>query len=270
MSAIIQARVGATVGSPPTAGWLRGVCAALVMFVLYVVFSITGALPAALLVPHSWGIVRGVLESAGVAVVAVLALIVGFEVLLANRRRDVRPYGFQRPRYVPSSLGLGVLLGFGALIAGNIITNLLGLTGTTTPDLHSKPQSVKMFFVFLAIVIAPWMEEVSIRGVMFSSLDSRFGFMVGAPVSGFLWAGGHFVPAVLFPFTFLGIVLAFVRRRTGSVLPGIGLHGTQNTLASLTTRAGGGWLVLPMALILVVTLVVAWWRLPAQPAGASP
>ena len=60
---------------------------------------------------------------------------------------------------------------------------------------------------------------------------------------------------MLLVFTAEGVLLAWVRRRTGSILPGVGLHGAQNTLA--TAVDGGGWAPVPIAGLLLATIIAA-------------
>jgi CAAX protease family protein len=252
----------------PRPGWVRGACAAAVMTVLYLfAVPLLGVLPVFAL-PHADHLARGIVAAVGMGIVAALVLIVSFEVLFASRRRDLRPYGFARPTHVWSTLGMGIPLAVVALFAGLAIAQGLGLGGTTTPNLHRETSGDKVLFSFLAIVIAPWLEEVSVRGLLFSSLNGRFGFWIAAIGSGFLWAGLHFVALVIIPFTLVGIVLAFIRRRSDSVLPGMLLHGTQNTWASVL-GAGAGWYMAPMPFILLATIAATWWWLPAARPAAQ-
>ncbi len=253
----------------PRPGWVRGTCAALVLTVLYVGgVEPLGLLPA-LLAPHRDHLLRGALASVGMGVVAALALVVGFEVLLANRRRDVRPFGIARPQHLWSTLGIGLAAFFPVLVIGFAISSALGLNGTTTPDVHNQSNGTKLAISFLVIVVAPWLEEVAIRGLLYSSLAGRFGFLAGAAISGFVWAGLHLVAAVLIPFTMLGMLLAFLRRRSGSVIPGMLMHGTQNTFASVA-GAGVGWYMTPMPFVLLASIAGVWLWLPRDPRQSEP
>jgi CAAX protease family protein len=250
-------------------GWVRGSCAALVLTVLYIgAVEPLGLLPE-LVAPRRDHLLRGALASAGMGVVAALAMVVAFEVLLANRRRDVRPFGIARPQHLWSTLGIGLAAFFPVLIIGFAISSALGLTGTTTPDEHRQSSGTKLAISFLVIVVAPWLEEVTFRGLLFSSLAGRFGLLAGAAVSGLVWAALHLVAAVLIPFTMLGMLLAFLRRRSGSVIPGMLMHGSQNTVASLI-GAGVGWYMTPMPFLLLASIGGVWLWLPKDPRQAEP
>jgi len=253
----------------PPPGWVRGAGAAVVLTVLYLVaVEPLGVLPA-FLAPRRDHLLRGALASVGMGVVSALVLVVAFEVLLANRRRDVRPFGIARPQHLWSTLGIGLAAFYPLLTLGAIISKALGLGGTTTPDVHHQSSGTKLAVSFLVIVVAPWLEEVSIRGLLFSSLDRRFGFLAGAAASALLWAALHRVAFVLIPFTMLGMLLALLRWRSRSVIPGILLHGTQNSVASLAS-AGVGWYMAPMPFVLLASVAGVWLWLPKDSREAVP
>jgi hypothetical protein len=98
------------------------------------------------------------------------------------------------------------------------------------------------------------MEELSMRGFLLTGLWQRFGFWPAAVASSLVWAGLHGVSGVLIPFTCEGLVLCWIRRRTGSVRTGIALHAAQNTAASIFS--GAGFLVAPPLAAVVLSLVV--------------
>lgn len=132
--------------------------------------------------------------------------------------------------------------------------NALGFRGTTNVPLHHRDAGVVLLLTWIAVVAAPWMEELSMRGFLLSGLWERFGFWPAALISSLVWAGLHGVSGVLIPFTFEGLVLCWIRRRTGSVRTGIALHATQNVAASL--YSGAGLLVLPPLAAVIASLVL--------------
>jgi membrane protease YdiL (CAAX protease family) len=134
------------------------------------------------------------------------------------------------------------------------VGNALGLHGTTNVQLHHRHAGMVLLLSWIAVVAAPWMEELSMRGFLLSGLWQRFGFWPAALASSLVWAGLHGVSGVLIPFTCEGLLLCWIRRRTGSVRTGIALHATQNTAASLFS--GAGFLVAPPLAALILSLVV--------------
>lgn len=94
-------------------------------------------------------------------------------------------------------------------------------------------------FVINAIVIAlisPVVEELLFRGLGFTLLQ-RFGTPVAIVVTAVTFALTHGLIALLPAATAFGAGLAYLRSRTGSVYPGIGLHVLINTLTVVSTTA---------------------------------
>src|SRR5207253_2852922 len=76
-------------------------------------------------------------------------------------------------------------------------------------------------------------------------------------------AGLHLEWGVLILFSAEGMLLAWLRQRTGSLLPGIGLHGSWNTFVMAVN--GGGWIPVPMLGLLYGSIYVASRKMPATP-----
>jgi membrane protease YdiL (CAAX protease family) len=76
------------------------------------------------------------------------------------------------------------------------------------------------------VVIAPAAEELIFRGLGFAALR-RFAL----PLTTSLFAVAHGLPVLLIPVGIAGLALGLLRQRSGSVLPGMGVHMTLNALA---------------------------------------
>ena len=194
---------------------------------------------------------------------AMLILPVCFELIFANRRREWSTFGIAHARRWMSGIAIFVPAAVGVGIVAILITTALGLTGTN--NLTSGNPSTGYFLLLsaLAVLVAPWTEEVTFRGFLFSSLARRFGFWPGAIVSGLCWAALHGESGVLILFSAEGALLAWLRYRTGSVLPGIGVHGSWNTF--VTIIGGGGWVPVPVLGLLFGSIYVAARRMPETP-----
>jgi membrane protease YdiL (CAAX protease family) len=79
---------------------------------------------------------------------------------------------------------------------------------------------------FALVLVAPVAEELLFRGLGFAAFGP-----VAVPVTALLFGLAHGLPALLVEVTVAGLVLAEVRRRTGSVLPGMAVHMTFNAAA---------------------------------------
>jgi membrane protease YdiL (CAAX protease family) len=88
-------------------------------------------------------------------------------------------------------------------------------------------------YVANAIVICTWVpfvEELTFRGLGYSLLE-RFGTRTAIVAVGLVFGLAHGLVLSLPVIVAFGCVLAWVRARTGSVLPGMLLHGTFNLIA---------------------------------------
>src|SRR5262249_3800751 len=144
---------------------------------------------------------------------------------------------------------LGVVLAY-VFVANPIlqwVTNQLGLTGTTSVELGHRSWWFVVVTAIATVLVAPWLEEVAVRGLLLEGLWMRVGFWPAAFVSALSWSALHEVGGVLIVFTGLGVMLAWVRRRTGSVRMGIGLHTLQNTVA--TALNGAVWIAIPLFVV---------------------
>ena len=96
-----------------------------------------------------------------------------------------------------------------------------------THDPRSTHQWVVLAFAIAGLVlVAPVAEELVFRGLGFASLG-RFAL----PLSTILFAVAHGLPVLLIPVGIAGLALGLLRQRSGSVLPGMGVHMALNALA---------------------------------------
>jgi membrane protease YdiL (CAAX protease family) len=198
--------------------------------------------------------------AAAIAAMAVLCILCFGAVRLASALAypDGGASGAVTGRTPSRAVGTAVLAQLGFLVLVSPLLTLLGRSvgfhGTTDVPLAHRQTAFVLLLAWIAIVVAPWMEEVSMRGFLLSGLWGKFGFWPAAIASSLVWAGLHGVSGVLVPFTVEGIVLCWIRRRTGSVRTGIALHASQNFVASLAS--GAGFFVLPAVVAVVLSLVV--------------
>jgi membrane protease YdiL (CAAX protease family) len=118
-------------------------------------------------------------------------------------------------------------------------------------------------------IVAPIAEELFFRGFLFTALWRALGWIPGALIAGGLFglihAGG--TPAVfLVPLAALGFLLCWLYRKTGSLLPGMGVHAFNNALALGVTLHWDAWQVL-LAIVLAPAVVVGLASQVAQRAA---
>jgi hypothetical protein len=166
-------------------------------------------------------------------------------------------YAFMKRRSISrSDIGIGrfkvehvgyAFLGYGAVlvlvtatlaIARNILPALdldqkqdLGITGTTTGS-----ALIPLFFAL--VILPPLVEEFVMRGFLFTNLRARLSFIWSAIVVSALFGLAHINQSEhgLFwsgaiSFFVLSMVLCYLRERTKSLWPSIGVHMLQNGVA---------------------------------------
>ena len=140
------------------------------------------------------------------------------------------------------------------------------LFSLVAPGEHQDPvivgvNAIGINTAFAAIILAPIIEEIFFRGVLFPLLSRRLGIIAGALLSGLIFGFAHFGNSDLLligVLSFGGFLLALLYVRTGSIIPGIILHGVNNAIVVLVQfglpdvpAVGLGLLAIPLLLLLV-------------------
>jgi membrane protease YdiL (CAAX protease family) len=126
--------------------------------------------------------------------------------------------------------------------------------------------AVRIAIALLAVLTAPMVEEVIYRGVLYSALERRWGWVTGVVVVTLLFAAVH-VPqyansmAALAAILSLSLVLTLLRAATGQLLPCVVTHmifnGVQAVLL-LATQGGTPEPATPEAFLALFALVRCW------------
>lgn len=85
--------------------------------------------------------------------------------------------------------------------------------------------------------LVPFIEEIIFRGLLFGWLRKHLRFALAAPIVALLFAVAHQVWVLVPVLFFMGVVLAAVTERSGSLWPAIILHGTFNGVMTITYYA---------------------------------
>lgn len=158
--------------------------------------------------------------------------------LIIIRRRHLRwsALGFRAPPVL--AVGLAPLVVFAQLTAAAMMNLLvMRLTGQfENPQIQaiSGGQGFSwtnfLLMLLLAGVVAPIVEEVLFRGVLYGWLRARLPFFVAVLVSAALFAAAHVIPVLLPALLIVGIILALAYELSGSLWTSILLHALQNSL----------------------------------------
>lgn len=96
----------------------------------------------------------------------------------------------------------------------------------------SAQGNIEMLLAFVAlIIIAPISEEITFRGFLFGGLKKKLGWIGAAVISSLVFALVHGQLNVAIDTFLLGLVLAWLYRKTKSIWPSIALHAIKNSIA---------------------------------------
>jgi membrane protease YdiL (CAAX protease family) len=157
------------------------------------------------------------------------------------RTMNARPF-----RKLRSSDVRAILTGVGVLILARVATGLLlALTDHTKHvqsgfenfDVKSAVPGMTTVSAVLAVasmtIIAPIVEEIVFRGLLFGALASRLGILASALITALLFGAVHgdllFFPAI----AALGLVTALAYAATGNLWVAIILHALNNALGAV-------------------------------------
>lgn len=120
------------------------------------------------------------------------------------------------------------------------------------------------------VVLAPLAEELLFRGVFVHGLSERLGIAATAVISGFIFSAYHLDPVGFLPRFEIGIVLALVVWKSGSLWPVIAAHAANNALATALMVANVqdddvSWWVRLACLVVFVASVAWFWSRPTLP-----
>ncbi len=180
-----------------------------------------------------------------VYVALVEAVTVGFVALfLKSRRLAWSKIGLVR--YKLHDLGVTLLayppyfvLNAIVAIAGAALFHVNNSQSQQTGFESARSPSDLVFTFISLVVLPPIVEEIVMRGFLFGSLKSRFRVIPAALITSVIFATAHLQfgsgapllwSAALDTFV-LSLVLCYIRQKTGSLWPGIGLHALKNGVA---------------------------------------
>ena len=197
--------------TPRVPGW------ALLLFVvafLAIGFVALGALPDAGMLA-----VLGVFFAVGLLAVAVAVAPLG---RTAPAALGLRPAGWKYFVFGPL-----------ATVALSIIASQFGIEPEgmkQVTEIVRSPGQLALSLLLLA-GLAPLVEELIFRGLVYGWLAGRWGSTVAWIVSSLAFAGAHWEPAHIVLVLPLGLMFGWLRRRSDSLLPSLAAHVVNNALA---------------------------------------
>jgi uncharacterized protein len=195
------------------------------------------------------GLETVVLESTTMIVVNLIAglvlQVVVFGLALLPLLAAGRPYSrlWGPTRTTGAMVGLGLAVGFGVAIVAYIVNIIVVvLVGVEDPVQQQLLQDALAgglplaMVALLAVVVAPFVEEVIFRGVLFRALADRINLPVGLVLSSVIFAGIHIEVVASQPFALLGLftvgfLLALAYHLTGNLMVAVLGHAVFNAIS---------------------------------------
>lgn len=174
--------------------------------------------------------------STAVGLVIQSLLFVGILLLIAIGLPKRPLFGLRRPRSWPRALGLAAAALGSILVVSSVLSQFLdaGEEQGLLPEDWDPDRTVPYVVVGLTIVfVGPVAEELMFRGIGFALLEP-YGKWVAILTTGILFGALH---GLLIAFPILaafGVLLGWIRWRTGSIYPAILLHVVFNGIGILT------------------------------------
>jgi membrane protease YdiL (CAAX protease family) len=168
-----------------------------------------------------------------VAIAAQSLALVGVTLAITSRigPLEAAQFGFRRPR--GRVVGPSLAVFFGYLAIAYVYSLLASPPEDDLPQELGADESTSLAVVtgIFVIAVAPVVEEFFFRGFLYQAFRNRIGVWAAAGASGLIFGAIHFKPEFLVPLAGLGILLAWLFEKTGSLWPCIAVHAVNNTLA---------------------------------------
>ena len=175
--------------------------------------------------------------SSSVAAVVQYAFMLGILLLIARGLPKRELFALRRPASWPRALGLTAAALVAIWIVGAALSPFLDATdeqGLVPNGWDSSRAGAFIAFFVSVTVLAPIVEELTYRGLGFTLL-APYGQWTAIVLTGILFGAAHGLLIALPVLVAFGMAVAWVRARTGSVYPGMLLHGTFNGVALLVS-----------------------------------
>jgi membrane protease YdiL (CAAX protease family) len=122
----------------------------------------------------------------------------------------------------------------GVIFINNFVLAKLGIESTINPAIEIffkiKSLSLLSFFMFQIVFLGPLAEELFFRGIIYRLLRGKYGFLLSAFSSSFLFAILHKSSQDAVPLLVLGIILCYLYEKTKNLITPVLFHVIHNSL----------------------------------------
>lgn len=173
-------------------------------------------------------------------VYATIVAVLFFIVDKASFKQDAKLFKIDPKRHT-TSIFIGFILLYAAMIFANIIMEILGVTQTSNNEMiirslfSSNPINLGLLFL-MTVVTVPIVEEVVFRKALFGLIEPKTNHIVAIILSGAIFAFMHIQGDYIqmIPYTAMGIVLGYSYWKSGrNIYVSIGVHMLNNFVSWL-------------------------------------
>ncbi|EGQ21756.1 CAAX amino protease [Sporosarcina newyorkensis 2681] len=175
------------------------------------------------------GFIMSIIFMTGLYVVALRPKQLGWREVGLNR--------FSRSYWGPI-IGWTVVLIIGSILMVFLMSFVgIGVDNSKTESVQTHLSPLTFFIAFVsACIISPVYEEIFYRGFLYRWFRSRYGLAFGMIGSSFIFMLVHIPNYNVLPVTFVsGLLFSWTYEKTGSVFPGMIIHGAFNAIALFLT-----------------------------------
>lgn len=147
-----------------------------------------------------------------------------------------RTLGFRPFQSSALGIGCGLLIAayiFTIIYAAVIVNTFDQEVGTDVSEITeevSSPGIVLTALIIGSVIVAPLVEETFFRGFLFAAFRRRYGWKKGALITAALFAIVHLNLLAIPTLFLLGLALAFLYHRSGSLWPSMIMHAIWNAV----------------------------------------
>jgi|TARA_R110000824_G_scaffold399963_1_gene606457 membrane protease YdiL (CAAX protease family) len=153
----------------------------------------------------------------------------------------VNVFALRKPKLI--DLFLSVLVSAAAAAGATLLLNfLIDYFPTKIPEglesvnelLSTGGGVVLTSFIFAVVIVAPVVEEILFRGILWRAIEKMTSTNVAWAVTSVLFAAAHADIIHIIAVFPLGVLFGYLRKRTNNIWAPMIAHATNNLLASLT------------------------------------
>jgi membrane protease YdiL (CAAX protease family) len=186
---------------------------------------------------------------------------------------SIRSFLGIRPTH-PAMYAIGLALGAAAMIPANALFDLITKRyplpdedDTLSALYHSSGSPKRVLLAFIVIAFGPLLEEAFFRGALWKPLRAANAAALTILLTATLFAIAHINWQIIVPILFVGLLLGFLRSRSGSLFPSLFAHASFNAIPFYAMATGATDKPIPVAVVAGGTAAVALLMVAARFVG---